>query len=297
MSDYEIINKIKSQKWNAFLLESGEVEAYLQDGKPIPDVGLFSKFSKEKKENDTRRNERMVQLLSPRIINNKEDWGNYVHNNVEKIDKEIISMIVEPTKNIFNRDASFILKSDKKSNNEKLKKLIMNGETESGDIVAIYPVSVIQNKISKGVLFITTKGICFISINESNSSVIAPYAVANALGGLGAIAVGVAAITAKYLAHSIDGYKIDKEQQSIINLSAKYSPCLIARCFDDSQFIPFNMINGLIYGIKSNGNKFIFNCLYQNIQKRVTIEAEHNIMNKIIENLSEDHPPKIKQIK
>lgn len=293
MNTYAVVDKIKSPKWNAFLLELGEVEEYLQDGMPIQSDGLFSKFSKAKKENDARRNKRMIELLTPRVINNKEEWEKYFNQNVIKPDKEIISMIVEPTKNVFSREASFILKSNKKANDIKLKELVDKGKLESGDIVAVYPVSVIQNGTSKGVLFITTKGICFISINAGNASVIAPYAVANALGGLGAIAVGVATMTAKYLAHSVENYKMDKEQRTIIELSDKYSPCLVAKCFEDSQFIPFNVINALIYGIKMDDNKFALNCLYQNIQKRAIFEVDQNVMIKIVKNLSGDKPPEI----
>ena len=100
MKTYDIENKIKSSKWNAFLIKQNEVEEYLQDDMPMPNDGLFSRFSKAKKENDARRNERMIKLLSPRVIKIKEVLEEYFKHNVIKPDKEIISMIVEPTKNV-----------------------------------------------------------------------------------------------------------------------------------------------------------------------------------------------------
>lgn len=293
MNTYKVINKIKSSKWNAFLLKQNEVDEYLEDNIPTPKDGLFSRFSKAKKENDLRIYKRMIELFSLRLTNNDKKWEEYFKNNVQKLDKEIISIIVEPTKNMFNRKASFVFKNVKKDYDNKLKELIDEGKKESGDIVAFYPVSVIQNKIKKGVLFITTKGICFISIEEGDTSTIAPYAVANALGGFGAIAVGVATIASKYVAHSVENYKMDKEQQAIIGLSDKYSPCLIAKCFEDSQFIPYHIINALTYGSNTRANKFGLSCFYQNIQKKIIFEVEQNIMIKIVEILSGNNPPKI----
>ncbi len=297
MKTYDIENKIKSSKWNAFLLRQKDVEEYLEDGKFSPSEGFFSRFSKIKKENDARRNKRMVDLLTPRIIDDKIEWEEYVKHNIVKLDKEITSMIIEPMKNVFNREASFIFKGIKEDNNTKLKKLVNEGKIESGDIVAIYPISVIQNGVSKGVLFITTTGICFVSINAGNKSTIAPYAVANAFGGLGAIAIGVSAMASKYISHSIENYKMDKEQKTIIELSDKYSPCLIAKCFEDSQFIPYKMINAFIHGTKTEKNKFAFICIYQNIQKKVIFEVDQNIMDKVVKNLSGDLPPKAKKYK
>ena len=288
MKTYDIENKIKSSKWNAFLIKQNEVEEYLQDDMPMPNDGLFSRFSKAKKENDARRNERMIKLLSPRVIKIKEVLEEYFKHNVIKPDKEIISMIVEPTKNVLvGRSVSSIFKGKPKDSDPisiKLQELINEGKKESGDIVEFYPIFIIQNGIEKGVLFITTKGICFVAIKDNDFFKPLPYV-------LGGIIGGVVTETAKHVIHSVkDCSKINNEHKKIIELSEKYSPCLIAKCFENSQFIPFNIINALIYGAKSTGNNVAIICLYQNIQKKVIFEIDQDIMIRIVKKLSTDNP-------
>jgi len=293
MSIYETTNKIKSSKWNAFLLKEDELEEYLADGINTPTGGLFSRFSKENRENNERRNSRMVELLNLRKCQISED---YFKKNVVKPDKKIISMVIEPTKNIFNRGVSSVFKKTIKADdplNIKLQELITEGKKESGDMVAFYPVSVIQNKMEKnGVLFITTNGICFVATNADLTTTILPYAAVSAVGpAFGAIAAGVSAIAAKYIAHSAVDYNMNKEQKKIIELAYKYSPCLIAKCFEGCQFIPYNIINALIYGKNTKENNFLLRCIYENVNKGVGFEVIHKVMIEIIEKLSGDNPP------
>lgn len=295
MNTYKVTDKIKSSKWNAFLLKQDEVEEYLSEGVFVPSTGLFFWFSKAKKENDTRRNKRMIELLNPRVSKISEE---YFKHNILKPDKKIISMIIEPTKNLLiGRSVSSIFKRTPKDSDPisiKLQELIDEGKEESGVIVSFYPVSIGEEK--KGVFFITTKGICFVVINAGMTSTIAPYAAANAAGpAFGFIAAGIAAVTAKYIAHSTENYKMNKEQQKIIKLAYKYSPCLIAKCFENSQFVPYNIINALIYGKETKEGNILIDLIYQNLNIRAVFEVTQKTISEIVEKLSGDSPPKVNQ--
>lgn len=293
MNTYEITNKIKSSKWNAFLLLEDEVEEYLADGIQTPNDNFFSRFSKVRRENNARRTKRLIDLLTPRVCQINED---YFKHNVIKPDKNIISMIIEPTKNIFNRGVPHMFKKIAKDNDPRsirLQELIEDGGKESGEMVSFYPVSIGEEK---GVFFITTKGICFITIKSDMITVSAPYAAANAFGpAFGFTAAGIAAVTAKYIAHSAENYKMNKEQQKIIKLAYKYSPCLIAKCFENSQFVPYNIINALIYGKETKDGNILINLIYQNLNRRAVFNVTQKTMSEIVEKLSGDGPPKVNQ--
>ena len=300
MNNYEIINRISSSKWNSFLLKKEELEEYLIDGKPVPDGGLFSRFSEKTKENNKRRNDRMVELLNMRTCSIGED---YIKDNICKPEKEIISMIIEPTKNIlWGRSISHIFKGEKSETDPitiKLRNLTTEGHKYSGEIVDVFsipaPKTMLANGIEKKVLFITTKGICFIEIKDSDMTRLAPMAVFNAIGpGLGALATGISVAATKFIAHSVDNYQMDKEQQKIVELALKYSPSLTASCFESGQFIPYGVINSIVYGEQTKRETYMIDCIYQNMSKRVFFEVNKEVMLRIIKKLSGDNPPEIK---
>lgn len=289
---YPVEDKIKSQKWNSFLLQVDEVEKYVADGIDIPHSFFLSKFFKEKRDNNTRRNERMIALLKHRTCHANEE---YIQHNQIKPEKDVILMVTEENKKIFGRGVSSFFVKSIDDNDQQFQELIKKEKTESGNIISSYPIHVISKEEEKGVLFITTKGLCFVTIKTDTTwTTSAPYAAMNAVGpGFGAIAAGVAAVTAKYITHYAINYKVDKQQQKIIRLAYKYSPCLIARCFDYGQFIPYNIINALLYGKSEKNNTYYMKLIYENIAKSVNLKMEKPVWDEIIKKLSGDITPRV----
>lgn len=291
MKTYDIENKIKSTKWNAFLLQQNEYEEYLTDGISVSE-SLFSRFSKAKKENDIRRNKRAEDLLNHRV--SQTGGSNLTYNTY------IPDITIEDTAKLSEFATSVSKKGREDSDpvDIKIQEFIKKGKELSGDIVTYYPVSVVYSTINlereNGVLFITTKGLSFVSTKKNNGSLqYLPYAVVSALGPIGAVAAGVGAIAGKIISDSVKNYKFSKEQQKIIEFAKVCSPCLFGALFaGDGQFIPYDIINALIYNIGSKEKNGFLTCIYRNIHMRVIFEMDQNIINEIIRELSGDTPPK-----
>ena len=292
MKTYDIENKINSTKWNAFFLNRDEVEEYLEDGIPAPS-GLFSRFLNEKKENDSRRNKRMVELLSLRTIKNKKDWEEYSKHSEKDLDGEIVELIYGVE--FSQKQLSYFRKVPDGSDpaDVRLEKLIKEGSEESGNIIMSYPSSLyISNHPFQAVVFITTKGLCIISDSKESGVSTSPYAATMATGPIfGAIAAGVAAITAKYIEDSITKYNMDQEQKEITKLAYKYSPWLIAKS-KIGWFIPYHMISALIYNIPFKKGESVMALYFENI-KRIEFVIEDKVMKDLVEQLSGDNPPGI----
>lgn len=284
---YDIVNKIKSSKWNAFLLKEKEYRDYLEDGVT---VGLLLRFSKTYKENNIRMQKRNLELL-----NNRVSETNYDHFKYNTYIPDItIEDTLELSKLVYNISKKG---GENNSTSAKLQKFIDEAKKMSGDVVACYPVSVVYSTIGfergEGVLIITTKGISFVSINKDSGSLQnLPYAVVSSLGPYGAIAVGVGAMAAKFIVNSAENYRFSKEQQKIIAFAKTCSPCLFGCLFaGDGQFIPYDMINALIYDSESKKETGYITCIYRNICFRVIFEMKKEVLLKIVEKLSGDNPP------
>jgi hypothetical protein len=129
---------------------------------------------------------------------------------------------------------------------------------------------------------------------DSGSLQYLPYAVVNALGPVGAIALGVGAVAGKFIADSVKNYKFNKEQQKIIEFAKICSPCLFGTLFaGDGQFIPYDVINALICDLELKKKNGFLTCIYRNIHMRVVFEVDRDVITKIVEKLSEDNPPEV----
>ena len=84
---YDIVDKIKSSKWNAFLVKGSELEEYISDGISSKDTGIISRFSKAVRDDNDRRNKRLVELLKQRTYNIDAE---YLKHNKTKPKKSII---------------------------------------------------------------------------------------------------------------------------------------------------------------------------------------------------------------
>lgn len=283
---YKVEDQMKSSKWNSFLLNTKDVEEYLKNGVNDSHSEFLYMFSKTKKENNERRNKRMLELLNLRKC---EINDNYYDNNVKPVEKEIVSMILNKDKGIFSKDVSSYFDKDIKEDSPKIKKEIENGNFESGRIILICPVFTSLEYKEKAVLFITEKGLGFIKIdNDEVSSVSVPYAIASAAGPLlGIVATGIAAVAGKYIADSVNNFKIDKNQQKIIELANKYSISLTAKCFKHSQFVPYGVMNALLYGEYKKGYKSI-RILYENVKKDFNFIVEDEIWGYVFDLLSKE---------
>lgn len=263
---YDVSNKIKSSKWNAFLLKDNEVEEYLADGIHIQNDGFLSGFSREKRNDNARRSKRWNSLLNQRTINISNEYTRHI---TIPLEKEIVSAIVKSTKN----NDSF---------QQKLEELIENEKKESGDIVACFPL--VDEGWSGKVLFITTNGICFMVVNEGNLRF-------NLMGGLaqtlGPIGVGIGHLVGS-LVHK---HRINKIQQTFIRLATTYSACLLARCFPGSQYVPYNMINVLKYDEKMDSANSVINFVYANGRQEF-FKVTRDMMLEIVKILSGDNPPR-----
>jgi len=285
---YEVSNKIKSSKWNAFLLNRIEVEEYLADGSQVAQNGFFGWFSVEKRNDVARRNARYNTLLQERVCKMSDE---YIKHHSTPVDKEIIAMIIEPTKNVFNQKLSFVFGQSNEDKNKKLRGLVEDEKRESGDIVAYYPISAIQG--TKGVLFITTKGICFIKVPDDTSSLQAAirYSALNTFLPLGAIATGLAAGASHFIAGKAQLYITNKDQQSIINLAIAYSACLTSHCFEGSQFISYDFIKAFIYSETPDENNDVHIEIVYHNGAQVFLWVQEEIMQDILEKLSGVNPP------
>jgi len=246
---YPVEYKIKEAKWNAFLLKRNEVDEYLADGVQ-PVRGLFNMFSKAKRDDETRRLQRLTDLFRQRSCN---DNKNRINNLYENIVCAILGI---------NSKKNRLTDSDK----EKLQELINIGKYESGEIIYYYPISNVSTGVSpggllanscieNGLLFLTTKGICFVAIEEKQSDYLTIFTLStlNVAGPL-------AALGTVFFKNSILGHKVNKKQQKIIELAYIYSPYLLVECFkqlsnidpkkcnnQQCEFIPYRGINALIY--------------------------------------------------
>lgn len=279
---YEASKKIKSSKWNAFFLTDSEVEEYLADGIYIEDGGFFSKFSKKRRDDNARRTKRTNLLVSQRIVNISNE---YIKRNTIPLEKEIISEIIEPTNNIFNRKVSHIWKSsfgDMESLRNSLQKLVEDGKMESGEIIACFPI---LGGWSDDVLFFTTNGICRIVVPEGNGHLSLTLASGQALGPIGFV-------TGHLASTLIHKHKMNKSQQKLIELATAYSPSLLSQCFPGSYYTPYEMINIFTYFYDANDPaSSIASIIYANNQQKFHKFSRDN-MSEIINILAANNPPK-----
>ncbi|ETB64123.1 TPA: zinc ribbon domain-containing protein [Candidatus Nomurabacteria bacterium] len=284
---YKAEEQIKSSKWNSFLLNTKDVEEYLKDGVNDSHSEFLYLFSKSKRENNERRNKRMLELLNLRKC---EINDSYYDNNVKPIDKKIISLILNKDKGLFSKDVSSYLNKETDEKNIVIKKMIFDGNIESGEIILSCPVFTSIEYNEKAVLFITERGLGFIKINNDDvSSISVPYAIASAAGPLlGIVATGIATIAGKYIADSVNNFKIDKNQQKVIDLVNQYSISLTAKCFNGSQFVPFSTINALLYGDYKKGYKSI-RLLYENVRKDFNFIIEDHVWDCVFGLLSKEN--------
>lgn len=282
-TEYAASSKIRSSKWNAFFLTGDEVEEYLADGIHIQDSGFFSKFSKERREDNTRRETRSNLLVRQRIVSISNE---YLRRNTVPLEKAIVSAIVEPTKNIFNRKVSYVVSSSSTNDDsfqQKMRELIEKEKKESGDIVACFPI--VDDGRSGKVLFITTNGICIVELREGNARLNLFGAMGYTLGpigyGLGHLA-GMA----------IHKYKMNNIQQKLLGLATTYSPSLLAQCFPGSQCVSYEMINILTYFDEKKGSENNVISLFYANAKQEFLKVTHDVMLEIIKILSGDNSPK-----
>lgn len=281
---YEVSNKIKSSKWNAFLLDGIEVEEYLVDGVHIQNGGFFSSFTKEKRDDNARREKRINLLVNQRIVNISNE---YLRRNTTPLEKEIISAIIEPTKNIFNQGVSYVWKASFKNDDSlqcRLQGLIEKEKKESGDVVACFPII---GGVSEKILFITTNGICLIAIPVGSEQAILALSAGQQLGLIGYAFGALAGLT-------FHKYKMSKIQKKFIELITIYPPSLLAQCLHGSQYIPYDMINILTYSYEKEGStNGVISLIYANAQQEF-LKVTRDIILDIVKILSADSPPKKK---
>ncbi len=281
--NYEVIDKIKSSSWNAFLLTEEEIEEYISDGVYFLDKGLLSRFSKENREKEAIRNKRYVDLISQRVVVLDKEYIKY---HQEKIRKNIVTYIINSIKSkplfgVFGQNLSSIFEKSIDDNDKDFQELISKEKKISGNIMKLYPIDIYRsNSKNKGVLFITTKGIAFVSaINESDANVgsLAGY---QTLGVLGAVGM-------KIIADKLHNQTVNKEQQKIIDTVNKYSPSLVAKCINESRFIPYDKINALVYYSKEEEKTESKIYFIYDYEKRVDIIISKEMKTDLIKNLSE----------
>ncbi|MDO8571555.1 MAG: DnaJ domain-containing protein [bacterium] len=285
---YKVEDKIKAAKWNAFLLRRDELEEYLADGSQIADSGLFDWFSAEKRNATARRNTRYNALLAHRV---RKIDADYIKHHTTPLDKDIVSAIAEPKKNIFNRKISFVFGGLSENRAMKLLELVGSEKRESGDIIAHYPISAISG--SKGVFFLTTKGICFIKVDDTNTLGALPYAAATStLGPFGVLASALATGVAHGVASDVRSHIENKHQRSIIDLAFVYSPCMVSHCFEKSEFIQYDYIKALVYSdVPDEDGDCVIEIVYHH-NAQVFFCVQKNVMQDIIMKLSADSQPK-----
>ncbi len=284
----DIINKIKSPNWNSFLVKHNELEEYLTDGVIPPPGGLFFKYSKAVKEDNVRRNARFAMLIKQKIVNVSVGYIEHVKTSP---DKATILRVTGKDKGIFGREASSLWTKPIGENDKSFIELIKKEKEECGDIVSFYPIKLKEG--DDGVLFITTKGICTIGIKKDENYL--TYATANSALPYGAIVTTVTAMTAHFVSGVMDKHSMNKQQKLIVDYSYKYSPCLVARCFEKKgQFLPYDIINILIYGREQKGINLVgMDCFLHNGDCRIMFFVEQDIMIEIIKKLSGDTPPRL----
>ncbi|KKQ81907.1 MAG: hypothetical protein UT05_C0007G0012 [Parcubacteria group bacterium GW2011_GWF2_38_76] len=244
---YKILKDLKSTKWNSFLVHSSDLEEYLVDG------------DKEKRRNEILK---LRECIIP---------GEYIKHNQTKPDKGIIYTITGKNKGLFGRDLSSYFMGVK-DNDQNFKDLINAEKEESGEIVSFFP------SLSNSVLFVTTKGLCFI---EEKSEITTPSTIL--FGVIGGVVVDALMNEAS---RKLSKTKVSKLQQKIIEQAYKYSPCLTARSYKDCQFIPYELINLLVYA-KEDGKIDVY---FQN-DKKISFHIDNGQTHEFIKTLSGDKPP------
>ena len=178
-------------------------------------------------------------------------------------------------------------------NDDQLKELmdlIKIEKNESGDLVAYYPITKINN--SSGVLFITTKGIAFITIPEMSNKMSGPVIFSAArLNPLAGMAAGAIIGLGYHLKTRANSLKLNSDQEIIIKLGIKYSPCFLSHCFKDSQFIAFKYINALIYDSQQDKQQNLNAKIIYNNSVRQDFSMNKEIMHMVIKDLSVKNQP------
>ena len=284
---YVVESKIKAPKWNAFLLRRDELDEYLADGLQITNSGPFDWFSVRKRDDAAQRNTRYNALLGHRA---RKIDATYIKHHTTPVDKDVVSAIVEPKKSIFNRKVSFVFRRSSEDRVAKIRALVVSERKESGDIIAHYPISAING--SEGVFFLTTKGICFIMVDDTSTLGALPYAAASALGPLGAVAAGLAAGAGHWVASEARSYIVSKHQRNIIDFAFVYSPCLVSHCFEKSEFIPYDYIKALVYAdVPDEDGDGVIEIVYHD-NAQVFFNVQKNVMREIVMKLSADSQPR-----
>lgn len=262
----KIEEDLRSGRWNAFLINGPDYDAYVFQGEQ-PIEGLFSGFSKAKKEQDVRIDQRKAKLLQCRWLDIDEA---HFKRMATKPEKELRHVIWINPKN---------LESSARGMLGRLEVLIDTEKIESGVTVGTFPIKMVKGS---GVLFVTTKGICAMYTTEDgNMGMMLPYALTGALGPAGAIVVGLAAVAGHAIAGKITDYVFNKSQREVVALAKNFPPSLLTRCFglEGSVFVPYNQINmfACCKGEKDAGSAVL---VYANGMD-VPIGVDNNVLDKI----------------